>query len=168
MQKDSKKRSHSEAMLNIGIAFVVATLLNLFFLPYFAEEIAQKDLLIAVFISIVFTIVSYCRAYSLRRVFDRHSKKRKKDTASKSHSEIMLNIAVGYFIAMALNLTFLPLFAEGIAQQDIAIALIISVVYNVVSYWRSFFLRRLFNGFKANASFGKFFHQVKNGEIKLL
>ncbi len=168
MKKDSQKRSHSEAMMNIGIAFIVATLLNLFFLPYFAEGIEQKDLLIAVFISIVFTIASYCRAYSLRRVFDRFSRKRRKDTKSKSHSEIMMNIAVGYFIAMALNLTFLPLFAEEIANQNITIALIISVVYNVVSYWRSFFLRRLFNKFKHNASFGKFFHQVKNGEIKLL
>ncbi len=168
MQQDSKKRSHSEVTLNTGVAFIVGTLLNLFFLPYFAEGIAQQDLLTAVIISIVFTIASYCRAYSLRRTFDRFSKKRRKDTKSKSHSEIVLNIGVGYFIAMALNLTFLPLFATEIAEQNIAIALMISIVYIFISYWRSFFLRRLFNGFKANASFGKFFHQVKNGEIKLL
>jgi O-antigen/teichoic acid export membrane protein len=168
VKKDSNGRSHKEVITNTTVAFIVGLALNLFFLPYFTEDLKNQDIGVAVFISIVFTIVSYWRSFSLRRLFNKIYKR--KDSSGKSHSEAITNIGVGYTIAMFLNLTFLavPVIADGLQVQNMGIALLVAGVYNIVSYWRSFFIRRIFNKFKRDASFGKFFHQVKNGEIKIL
>lgn len=168
VKKDSSGRSHKEVIINTTVAFIIGFTLNLFFLPYFAEDLKNQDVAVAVFISLVFTVVSYWRSFSLRRLFNKIY--RRKDSKAKSHSEAITNIGVGYIIAMFLNLTFLavPLIADGLKVQDVGIAFFVAIVYNIASYWRSFFIRRVFNKFKRDASFGKFFHQVKNGEIKLI
>ena len=64
-----------------------------------------------------------------------------------SHStwETITNVGTGYFVAMVLNLLFLPIFVIGIATQDLTTAVIIGIVYTGVSMIRSFIFRRLFN-----------------------
>ena len=59
--------------------------------------------------------------------------------------ETILNVGSGYFIAFGLNLCFLPLFIDGIQEQDIMTAIIIGIVYTGISMARSFIFRRWFN-----------------------
>lgn len=62
-----------------------------------------------------------------------------------SSIETVTNVGSGFFVALALNLTFLPLVTDGIAQQSLSIAVVIGVVYTSVSMGRSFLFRRIFN-----------------------
>ena len=66
-------------------------------------------------------------------------------TKRQSAVETMANVGSGYFIAMALNLFFLPHYTKEIAEQSIIIAIYIGLVYTIVSVIRSFGFRRLFN-----------------------
>lgn len=59
--------------------------------------------------------------------------------------ETVVNVGSGYFIALILNLLFLPLFAVQIVNQDFQTAAIIGVVYTVTSMIRSFLFRIMFN-----------------------
>ena len=58
--------------------------------------------------------------------------------------ETVLNVGSGFFVAMALNIWFLPYFAQDIANQVITSAIIIGVTYTGVSMVRSFLFRRAF------------------------
>lgn len=69
----------------------------------------------------------------------------KNQTKKGSAIEIMLNVGTGYFLAFGLNLYFLPYFIEGISEHNVGIALMIGLVYTVVSMIRSFTFRRVFN-----------------------
>jgi len=63
---------------------------------------------------------------------------------SKKHSifESLTNVAVGYFVALASQLLIFPLFGIHIPlSQNIAIGMI----FTVVSIFRSYILRRVFN-----------------------
>ena len=66
---------------------------------------------------------------------------------TKRHSviEVVSNVGSGYFLAMVLNLLFLPLFVVQIANQDILTAALIGLVYMAVSMVRGFGFRRMFN-----------------------
>lgn len=66
---------------------------------------------------------------------------------TKKHSaiETISNVGTGYFVAMALNLTVLPYFADGIIERSVLVASIIGVVYTAISMMRSYIFRRLFN-----------------------
>lgn len=75
-------------------------------------------------------------------------RKKMSQTRKQSVVETVLNVGSGYFIAMALNLFFLPLFVVYIAAQDIGVAGFIGIVYTGVSMARSFVFRRLFNRFQ--------------------
>ena len=75
-------------------------------------------------------------------------------TRKQSAIETAVNIGIGYFISMALNLLFLPHYASEIADQNVVIAIFIGGVFTIVSVIRSFSLRRLFNRY----------HEVKNNE----
>ena len=68
-----------------------------------------------------------------------------KQSSKGSAVETILNVGSGYFIAMALNLFFLPHFIDGIVEQSILIAAMIGLVYTITSMIRSFVFRRLFN-----------------------
>jgi hypothetical protein len=63
---------------------------------------------------------------------------------SKRHSliESLVNVAVGYGIALASQLLIFPLFGIHISLQD---NIIIGLLFTVVSIARSYALRRLFN-----------------------
>ena len=71
--------------------------------------------------------------------------KNKGQTKRNSTIEVAVNTISGFFIAMVLNLFFLPHFAEGIVNQSIGTAVIIGIVYTLVSYIRSYGFRRFFN-----------------------
>lgn len=70
-------------------------------------------------------------------------------TQRKNHSaiETVLNVGSGYFIAMTLNIFFLPHFVQGIIEQSIYTAIIIGLVYTGISMVRSYIFRRAFTHF---------------------
>lgn len=72
-------------------------------------------------------------------------KERRMQTKKQSTIETVTNVGSGYFIAMGLNLFFLPHFVDGIVNQSIATAIIIGLVYTGTSMMRSFAFRRFFN-----------------------
>jgi hypothetical protein len=63
---------------------------------------------------------------------------------SRKHSllESLVNVALGYFIALLAQLTIFPLFGIHVSLQD---NLLIGLLFTVVSIVRSYTLRRLFN-----------------------
>ena len=58
--------------------------------------------------------------------------------------ETSVNVGSGYFIAMLLNLYFLPHFAAEIIQQSLVTAAFIGLIYTGVSWIRSFICRVVF------------------------
>ncbi|MDD2721632.1 MAG: hypothetical protein PHH47_10035 [Gallionella sp.] len=63
---------------------------------------------------------------------------------TRKHSllESLVNVALGYGIALAAQLTIFPMFGIHISFQD---NLLIGALFTVVSIVRSYALRRLFN-----------------------
>lgn len=63
---------------------------------------------------------------------------------SRTHSllESLLNVAIGYGVALVAQLAIFPLFGIHISLQD---NLLIGALFTVVSIARSYALRRLFN-----------------------
>jgi len=55
----------------------MAMALNLYFLPYFADEIAQQSIVTAAMIGVVYTITSMIRSFTFRRMFNKLTGKRK-------------------------------------------------------------------------------------------
>lgn len=68
----------------------------------------------------------------------------------KSHSliESLINVLIGYFIALAAQLIIFPRFGIHISMSD---NLMIGVLFTIVSIVRSYVLRRLFNRFTIKA-----------------
>ena len=67
----TRRQSAIETAVNIGIGYFVSMALNLYFLPHYSKEIGDQNLIIAIFIGGVFTIVSVIRSFSLRRLFNK-------------------------------------------------------------------------------------------------
>jgi|TARA_R110000824_G_scaffold72633_2_gene185289 hypothetical protein len=65
-------------------------------------------------------------------------------TKRDSLIETIFSVGSGSLIAFSLNLFFLPLFVDDIANRVITTALMISVFYTGVSMTRSFIFRRIF------------------------
>ena len=63
---------------------------------------------------------------------------------SRTHSmlEALINVVVGYGIALAAQMVIFPLFGIHISLQD---NIVIGLLFTVVSIVRSYALRRLFN-----------------------
>lgn len=68
----TKRQSAIETAVNIGIGYFISMGLNLYFLPHYAIEIGNQNVIIAIFIGGVFTIVSVIRSFGLRRLFNRY------------------------------------------------------------------------------------------------
>ena len=70
-------------------------------------------------------------------------------TQRKSHSgiETFINVGSGYFVAMVLNIYFLPHYIDGIAAQSFWIAAWIGLTYTGTSMVRSYIWRRIFTYF---------------------
>ena len=64
-------------------------------------------------------------------------------TRKMSALESLTNIAIGLTVGFLSNIIVLPLFGYGVTLSDGAA---ISVVFTIISFARSYCLRRLFNG----------------------
>ncbi len=69
----------------------------------------------------------------------------------KRHSfmESILNVAIGYGVALATQLAVFPLFGMQVSIID---NLVIGGIFTVVSIVRSYYVRRLFNAFHVNGA----------------
>lgn len=67
----SHKGSVLETITNVGSGFFISLILNLTFLPYFSEDIANGILATAIIIGVVYTGVSMLRSFIFRRFFNR-------------------------------------------------------------------------------------------------
>ena len=63
-------------------------------------------------------------------------------TRKQSATEAVMNILVGYTINLIANFTIFPLFGWDISLQQ---NLLIGVFYTVISFARSYLLRRFYN-----------------------
>ena len=63
-------------------------------------------------------------------------------TKAQSAVESVANVAVGYGVSLAANVTILPLFGVIISLSD---NLLIGAIYTAISIVRSYCVRRLFN-----------------------
>lgn len=61
-----------------------------------------------------------------------------------SAAEALLNILIGFWISVLANIVLLPLWG---LQVDLRKGVEIGLVFTLVSFLRSYFLRRLFNYF---------------------
>lgn len=64
----SKRHSLFESISNVVVGFGISTGANCIVLPWFGYNVSPAD---AVYIGIVFTLISLARSYILRRVFNR-------------------------------------------------------------------------------------------------
>ena len=66
----SKKGSLAESFVNICIGITIGFLSNIIVLPAFGYNVTLSD---ATAISLVFTVISFIRSYSVRRVFNKYN-----------------------------------------------------------------------------------------------
>ena len=66
------------------------------------------------------------------------------DSRKKSASEAFVNSFGGYPIGYAIGIIILPLSTGWIQEDPLVANLVITLVYAVVSFTRSYFLRRIF------------------------
>ena len=71
-------------------------------------------------------------------------KESKIDSKKKSASEAFVNSFGGYPIGYAIGIIILPLSTGWIQEDPLVANLVITLVYAVVSFTRSYFLRRIF------------------------
>lgn len=68
-------------------------------------------------------------------------------TRKQSAIEAMMNILIGYTINFIANLTLFPLFGWDISIQQ---NLLLGVLYTLISFVRSYMLRRFYNWWHNN------------------
>ena len=68
-----------------------------------------------------------------------------KDTNAKSLSEAVANTFGGFPISYFIGIIILPISAEWMKHDPIVVTFIITCVYALASFVRSFFLRRMFS-----------------------
>ena len=73
----SQKQSLVESITNVGTGALIAFVLNLYFLPYFIDDIANQVMATALLISAIYTAVSIVRSYIFRRCFNKIQEKDK-------------------------------------------------------------------------------------------
>ena len=80
----------------------------------------------------------------------------KKDTKTKSATEVTMNLFTGYFVGLGLNFFILPLIPGVELPVDnverLISSLYVSVVYTSISWIRTYIFRRWFNILKYNWS----------------
>lgn len=69
MTADSCGKCHSETTLNIIVGFCISSLINYFVLPHFTKGISEYDILTNLIVTTIFTVTSYIRGFSIRRLF---------------------------------------------------------------------------------------------------
>jgi len=71
MTGDTCGKCHSETIINIIVGFAISSLINYFVLPYFTQGINNYDILTNLIVTSIFTVSSYIRGFSIRRLFAR-------------------------------------------------------------------------------------------------
>ena len=66
------------------------------------------------------------------------------DSKTKSLTETLLDIFLGFLMFLPVNYFVLPLFAETIADHSLLTAIQISVMFSTISLVRKFVIRRWF------------------------
>lgn len=74
MQGQSRAMSIVESVTNVVVGYGVAVSAQIAVFPFFGIEIALESNML---IGAIFTIVSLCRSYALRRLFNAISRRRK-------------------------------------------------------------------------------------------
>jgi len=67
VNRQSRRRSATEAIMNVIIGYMVAVFANLTVLPAFGYNVTLSD---GAAIGLAFTIISLIRSYVIRRVFN--------------------------------------------------------------------------------------------------
>ncbi len=75
------------------------------------------------------------------------------DSRKKSASEAFVNSFGGYPIGYALGIVILPLSTGWIQEDPLVANLAITLVYAIVSFVRSYFLRRIFEKYGIDDNF---------------
>jgi hypothetical protein len=70
LKKDTKLRSLKEAIMDVGLGLVIATILNYTILPLFVTGIENREILTMIQISIIYTAFALTRRYGMRRFFE--------------------------------------------------------------------------------------------------
>jgi len=86
------------------------------------------------------------------------------DSRKKSVSEAFVNSFGGYPVGYALGIVILPLSTGWIQEDPLVANLAITFVYAIVSFTRSYFLRRVFERFGIDDNFLRL---IKKGIEKL-
>jgi len=86
------------------------------------------------------------------------------DSRKKSISEAFVNSFGGYPVGYALGIVILPLSTGWIQEDPLVANLAITFVYAIVSFTRSYFLRRVFERFGIDDNFLRL---IKKGIEKL-
>lgn len=81
MTGDSCGKCHSETIVNVIVGFGISYLINYFILPHFAQGISEYNVLTSFIVTTIFTVSSYIRGFSIRRLF-----------AKLGHNYTLLNI----------------------------------------------------------------------------
>ena len=68
---DSRKKSLVETLLDIFLGFLMFLPVNYFVLPLLAGPIAEYNILTAIQIGIMFSVISLVRKFALRRWFEK-------------------------------------------------------------------------------------------------
>lgn len=76
-----------------------------------------------------------------------------KDSKSKSLSEAFVNSFGGYPIGYGIGIIILPLLVGWIKEDPFTVTLLITSVYTLVSFVRTYFLRRFFAKFGFDDNF---------------
>lgn len=71
MTGDTCGKCHSETIVNVIVGFSISYLINYFILPHFAKGISEYDMITSLIVTTIFTVSSYIRGFSLRRLFAR-------------------------------------------------------------------------------------------------
>ena len=75
----SKVNSAIETIISVGVGYIISLLLNLYFLPFFVEDISNQIFTTAIIIGLVYTGVSLIRSYCFRRFFEKRAERYNKN-----------------------------------------------------------------------------------------
>ena len=135
----TKKQSINETTINIVIGFIISWILSIVLLQF--NYFHQNTALSSFIWTLNFAVVSYIRAYLLRRFFNK--KNGTNQSKKQSALEISLNISVGFMSSYILIMIILDY--EFFRNPAMFNTFIMNVIFTVVSFARIYLLRRLFN-----------------------
>ena len=75
------------------------------------------------------------------------------DSKTKSLTETLLDIFLGFMMFLPVNYFVLPLFAEMIAEHSLLAAIQIGIMFSAISLIRKFTIRRWFEKMRAEPGF---------------